>query len=60
VSRLIVRWDDALANDIAAENLFLDQSKDRRRAEIEHLRDTVGACTPGSGTSRMRCADAGR
>src|SRR5439155_15090083 len=35
VSQLIVRWDDALADSIAAGNLFLDQSKDRRRAEME-------------------------
>ena len=49
VSRLVANWDDRLADSIAAENLFLDQSKDRRRAEIERLRATVGACTPGSG-----------
>jgi len=49
VSRLVVAWDDRLADGIAAENLFLDTSKDRRRAEIERLRSTVGACTPGSG-----------
>jgi len=60
VSRLIVRWDDALANDIAAENLFLDQSKDRRRAEIERLRETVGACRPGSGFDVVENALRGR
>jgi CubicO group peptidase (beta-lactamase class C family) len=49
VSRLVVAWDDRLADSIAAENLFLDQTKDRRRAEIERLRATVGACTAGSG-----------
>ncbi len=49
VSRLVASWDDRLADSIAAENLFLDQSKDRRRAAIEGLRATVGACTPGSG-----------
>ena len=38
VSRLIMKWDDALADRIAAENLFLDRSKDRRRGEIEGLR----------------------
>jgi CubicO group peptidase (beta-lactamase class C family) len=48
-SRLIVNWDDRLADSIAAENLFLDQTKDRRRAAIESLRATVGACAPGSG-----------
>jgi CubicO group peptidase (beta-lactamase class C family) len=49
VSRLIVRWDDRLADEIAAENLFLDQSRDRRRAEIDRLRASAGACTAGSG-----------
>jgi len=50
VSRLVANWDDRLADSIAADNLFLDQSKDRRRAEIERLRATVGVCTPGGGT----------
>ena len=49
VSRLVASWDDRLADSIAAQNLFLDQSKARRRAEIERVRATVGACTPGSG-----------
>jgi CubicO group peptidase (beta-lactamase class C family) len=49
VSRLVAKWDEKLADSIAAENLFLDQTKDRRRAEIERLRATVGACAPGSG-----------
>src|SRR3954469_4681083 len=49
VSRLVIDWDDRLADSIAAENLFLDSSKDRRRAEIERLRAAAGACTPGSG-----------
>jgi CubicO group peptidase (beta-lactamase class C family) len=49
VSRLVAGWDDRLADSIAAENLFLDQTKDRRRAEIERLRATVGACAAGSG-----------
>jgi len=49
VSRLVASWDDRLADSIAAENLFLDQTKERRRAEIERLRGTVGACVPGSG-----------
>jgi hypothetical protein len=49
VSQLIVRWDDKRADEIAAENLFLDLSKDRRRAEIDRLRATAGVCTAGSG-----------
>jgi CubicO group peptidase (beta-lactamase class C family) len=47
VSELIVRWDDMLADRLAAENLFLDRSKDRRRGEIEALHARVGACAPG-------------
>ena len=49
VSNLIVRWDDRTADSLAAGNLFLDRTKERRRAEIEALRAAVGACTPGSG-----------
>ena len=45
VSKLVIAWDDQLAEKIAAENLFLDRSKDRRRKEIEDLRSKVGACT---------------
>jgi hypothetical protein len=45
VSKLVVRWDDVLADRIAAENLFLDRSKDRRRKEIDDLRAKLGACT---------------
>ena len=45
VSKLIVQWDDALADRIAAQNLYLDRSKDRRHSEIEGLRAKTGACT---------------
>jgi CubicO group peptidase (beta-lactamase class C family) len=65
VSQLVVRWDDALADRIAAENLFLDQAKDRRRKAIADLQSQVGACTaPASfdivenalrGSWTMRC-----
>ena len=44
VSQLIVKWDDALADRVAAVNLFLDRSKERRRREIEQLRAKVGVC----------------
>ena len=49
VSRLVIQWDDRLADRVAAGNLFLDRSKDRRRAEIEALHTQYGACTAGSG-----------
>ena len=44
VSRLILKWDDRLADEIAAMNLYLDRSKDRRRKEIETALATVGRC----------------
>ena len=46
VSSLIVQWDDRTADDMAAMNLYLDRSKDRRRAQIEELKEKVGACQP--------------
>ena len=46
VSRLVVKWDDDLAERIAAENLFMDRSKDRRRKEIEELVSKTGQCAP--------------
>jgi CubicO group peptidase (beta-lactamase class C family) len=45
VSQLIARWDDGLASAIAAENLFMDESSDRRRAQLEALHAKVGSCT---------------
>ena len=56
VSRLVANWDDRLADSIAAENLFLDQTKDRRRAEIERVRGASGACTPGGGFDNVENA----
>jgi CubicO group peptidase (beta-lactamase class C family) len=44
VSSLILKWDDALADRMAANNLYRDRSKERRRREIDALRDQVGAC----------------
>jgi CubicO group peptidase (beta-lactamase class C family) len=45
VSKLVTQWDDRAADRIAADNLFLDRSKQRRKAEIDELRSAVGACT---------------
>jgi hypothetical protein len=56
VAGLIVKWDDAAADRIAAVNLFLDQSKDRRRAAIESLHARVGACPAGSGFDHVENA----
>ncbi|HUF48009.1 MAG TPA: serine hydrolase domain-containing protein [Vicinamibacterales bacterium] len=44
VTRLVTAWDDTLADQIAADNLFLDQSRDRRKHAIEGLRSQVGTC----------------
>ena len=49
VAALVVKWDDAAAERIAAVNLFLDQSKARRKSAIDALHAQVGACTAGSG-----------
>jgi CubicO group peptidase (beta-lactamase class C family) len=56
VAKLVVNWDDAAAEQIAAVNLFLDQSKDRRRAAIDALRTQVGACSAGSGFDHVENA----
>jgi CubicO group peptidase (beta-lactamase class C family) len=44
VSRLVASWDDQLADSVAAMNLYLDQSKDRRQRAIAALLAEVGAC----------------
>jgi CubicO group peptidase (beta-lactamase class C family) len=46
VSKLVVKWDDALAEQIAADNLFLDESRERRRQAFETLQAKHGACRP--------------
>ena len=53
---LVVKWDDAVAERIAAQNLFLDESKDRRRAAVDRIHTQVGACTAGSGFDRVENA----
>lgn len=49
VSRLVNQWDDGLADRIAAVNLFLDESKERRQRKFEELRMQYGACRPDDG-----------
>jgi hypothetical protein len=56
VARLVVRWDDAAASSIAADNLFLDQTGDRRRAQLDELHAKVGACSAGSGFDNVENA----
>ena len=46
VSQLVMKWDDALAARIAADNLFLDETAERRAARIRDLNAKHGACQP--------------
>lgn len=66
VSRLVNAWDDALADSVAAMNLFLDESKDRWRTRMVALQSDVGPCVEDGpflvenalrGQWRMRCAN---
>lgn len=45
VSRLIARWSDQEADQIAADNFFLDRAREQRRLEFEVLRSQLGTCT---------------
>jgi CubicO group peptidase (beta-lactamase class C family) len=56
VSSLVVKWDDAVADRIAAVNLFLDRDKPHRRFDLDALRARVGVCTPGSGFDHVENA----
>jgi CubicO group peptidase (beta-lactamase class C family) len=60
VLRLVMRWDDALTDSLAAMNLYLDESKDRRRAAIERLVGEAGGDCRGEGTLRAENALRGR
>ena len=60
VSRLVMSWSDALADSIASVNLFLDRSRDRRRAELGTLREQVGACRAATGFDFVENALRGR
>jgi CubicO group peptidase (beta-lactamase class C family) len=44
VSRLVLSWNDALADSIAAMNLYLDEAKDRRQRAITTLVSEMGQC----------------
>jgi CubicO group peptidase (beta-lactamase class C family) len=56
VASLVVKWDETVADRVAAQNLFLDQSRDRRRAAIDDLHAKLGACVAGSGFDRVENA----
>ena len=67
VARLVANWQDRLADSLAAMNLYLDESKDRRRTSIEGLRAKAGGSCRNEGPFvaenalrgrwRMRCRD---
>lgn len=68
VARLIARWDDRFADSVAAMNLYLDESKQRRRGAIEAVRASAGESCRNEGPMvaenalrgrwRMRCGTA--
>ncbi len=59
VLRLMERWDDAVAAEIAAGNLFLDESVEARRKRLAELRSVHGACR-ADGDVQVRSALRGR
>lgn len=44
ILQLYERWDDAGAEEVAAENFFLDVTRARRAEEMARLRRELGAC----------------
>ncbi len=60
VSRLVGGWSDALADSVAAMNLFLDESKDRRHQAIDRLRSEAGGGCRNDGRFEVENALRGR
>jgi len=48
VSQLIIKWDETLANKIAADNLFLDVAADVRSSRWKALAEQHGTCRPAT------------
>ncbi|HEX7295799.1 MAG TPA: serine hydrolase, partial [Pyrinomonadaceae bacterium] len=48
VSQLIIKWDDTLANSIAADNLFLDVAANVRASRWKALAQEHGTCRPAT------------
>jgi CubicO group peptidase (beta-lactamase class C family) len=48
ISQLIIKWDDALANRVAADNLFLDVAADVRASRWKTLAEQHGTCRPAT------------
>jgi hypothetical protein len=53
VNALIAQWDDAIADRMAAMNLYLDSAKARRRQSLDALHQEVGTCQFRSGSTRL-------
>lgn len=62
-TKLIAKWDDALASRIVADNFFLDQTAERRKTEYRELVAKHGDCRMGAikpinalrGTWKLSC-----
>ena len=48
ISQLIIKWDDALANRITADNFFLDTPVEARKSRWQALAQDHGTCRPGT------------
>ena len=48
VSQLIIKWDDALANRIMADNVFLDVPAEVRKSRWQSLAQDHGTCRPAT------------
>lgn len=48
LSQLLIKWDDALANRIAADNLFLDIPAEARKNRWQSLARDHGTCRPAT------------
>ncbi len=53
VESLVAKWDDSTARELAAMNLFLDRSLERRRAEFAQLGQELGICRSRPGYVSM-------
>jgi hypothetical protein len=49
ITRLVFGWSDALADSVAAVNLFLDRARDRRKAEVATMLGAAGPCRAATG-----------
>jgi hypothetical protein len=64
ISQLIIKWDDALANRITADNFFLDAPAETRKTRWQALAKDHGTCKPATtiepenalrGSWQMKC-----